>query len=148
MLMILFAIAMGLIVFLISILLVYSPGKPTLFLDEGGKPLVGSISEKIHVNINGMEQGMIIKSKNETHPVLLYLHGGLPDYFLTRKYPTGLEDYFTVVWWERRGSGLSYSADIPPETMTTEQFISDTLAVTNYLRHRFDKDKIYLMGHS
>jgi putative lipase involved disintegration of autophagic bodies len=32
--------------------------------------------------------------------------------------------------------------------MTAEQFISDTLEVTHYLRHRFGKDKIYLMGHS
>jgi pimeloyl-ACP methyl ester carboxylesterase len=32
--------------------------------------------------------------------------------------------------------------------MTVEQLISDTLAVTNYLRHRFGQEKIYLMGHS
>jgi pimeloyl-ACP methyl ester carboxylesterase len=72
----------------------------------------------------------------------------MPDYFLTQKYPTGLEDYFTVVWWEQRGSGISYSDSIPPETMNLEQMISDTLAMTNYLRDRFHQDKIYLMGHS
>jgi pimeloyl-ACP methyl ester carboxylesterase len=124
------------------------PGKPQPFVDENGDLLAGSISEKVFVNINGVEQGMFIKSKDVTHPVLLYLHGGMPDYFLTQKYPTGLEDYFTVVWWEQRGSGISYSADIPPETMTLKQMISDTLEVTNYLRHRFGKEKIYLMGHS
>jgi len=32
--------------------------------------------------------------------------------------------------------------------MTLEQMISDTLEVTNYLRHRFGREKIYLMGHS
>jgi pimeloyl-ACP methyl ester carboxylesterase len=32
--------------------------------------------------------------------------------------------------------------------MTVEQMISDTLEVTNYLRHRFGKEKIYLMAHS
>jgi pimeloyl-ACP methyl ester carboxylesterase len=32
--------------------------------------------------------------------------------------------------------------------MTAEQFITDTLEVTNYLRKRFGQDKIYLMGHS
>jgi len=53
-----------------------------------------------------------------------------------------------VVWWEQRGSGISYSANIPPETMTLGQMISDTLEVTNYLRHRFGQEKIYLMGHS
>jgi len=111
---------------------------------------VGSISEKTHVTINGVEQGMFIKSKNEENPVLLFLHGGpgMPEYFLTGSYPTGLEELFTVVWWEQRGSGLSYSADIPPETMTVEQLVSDTLEVTNYLRSRFHKEKIYLMAHS
>ena len=91
---------------------------------------------------------MFIKSKNAGNPVLLYLHGGMPDYFLTQKYPTGLEDDFTVVWWEQRGSGLSYYPDISPESVTVEQLISDTLEVTNYLHHRFGKEKIYLMGHS
>jgi pimeloyl-ACP methyl ester carboxylesterase len=91
---------------------------------------------------------MFIESKDATHPVLLYLHGGMPDYFLTARYPTGLEDYFTVVWWEQRGSGLSYRPDLPRESITTEQLISDTLAVTNYLRQRFHQNKIYLLGHS
>ncbi|OQA49321.1 MAG: putative aminoacrylate hydrolase RutD [Bacteroidetes bacterium ADurb.Bin302] len=139
-----------LVIFLIlfGVLLVYSPGRVNPYLDKSGKILEGSISQKIHVSINGIEQGMFIKGKDLNNPVLLYLHGGMPDYFLTRKYPTGLEDYFTVVWWEQRGSGLSFSAKIPPETMTLEQMISDTKEVTNYLRNLFGKDKIYLMGHS
>jgi pimeloyl-ACP methyl ester carboxylesterase len=133
---------------LVGVLQACSPGKPEPFLDENGKPLAGSISEKVFVNINGVEQGMFIMSKDATHPVLLYLHGGMPEYFLSQQYPTGLEDYFTVVWWEQRGSGLSYNSDIPPEAMTVEQMISDTLALTNYLRNRFGQEKIYLMGHS
>jgi pimeloyl-ACP methyl ester carboxylesterase len=136
------------ILILSGVLLVYSPGKAKPFLDESGKFLAGSISEKLFVDINGVRQGMFIKSKNAANPVLLYLHGGMPDYFLTEKYPTGLENYFTMVWWEQRGSGLSYSKAIPPETMTPEQMISDTKEITNYLRKRFGKEKIYLMGHS
>jgi len=142
------SILLACMLILVGVLQLWSPGKPEPFLDENGRPLADSISEKVFVNINGVEQGMFIKSKDATHPVLLYLHGGMPDYFLTQKYPTGLEDYFTVVWWEQRGSGISYSANIPPETMTLEQMISDTLEVTNYLRHRFGQEKIYLMGHS
>ena len=138
------------ILIFVGVPLAYSPGKPEPFLDENGKPLVGSISEKVFVNINGVEQGMFIKSKNINSPVLLFVHGGpgMPEYWLTQRYPTGLENHFTVVWWEQRGAGLSYSTDIPPETMTADQFISDTLEVTNYLRERFGKEKIYLMGHS
>ena len=91
---------------------------------------------------------MFIKSKDSGNPVLLYLHGGMPDYFLTQDYPTGLDEDFTVVWWEQRGSGLSYSSDIPPASVNPDQLISDTLSVTNYLRSRFGQQKIYLMGHS
>ncbi len=145
---IILCILSGCILILASTLLLYSPGKPKPFLDENGKTMTGSISEKVFVNIGGIRQGMFIRSKKDTNPVLLYLHGGLPEYFLTLKYPTGLEDYFTVVWWEQRGSGLSYSTGIPPETMTPEQMISDTKEVTNYLRKRFKQEKIYLMGHS
>jgi len=133
---------------LLGLLLLWSPGRPTPFLDDSGRPLPGSISEKIHVNINGVEQGMFIKGKDVTNPVLLYLHGGMPDYFLTQDYPTGLDEYFTTVWWEQRGSGLSFSPDIAPETVNPDQLVSDTLSVTNYLRGRFGQDKIYLMGHS
>jgi hypothetical protein len=32
----------------------------------------------------------------------------MPDYFLLEQYRTGLEDVFTVVWWDQRGTGLSY----------------------------------------
>ncbi len=133
---------------LAGVLLLWSPGRAVPFVDANGKVLPGSISEKIHVNINGVEQGMFIKGKDSSNPVLLYLHGGMPDYFLTQDYPTGLDDYFTVVWWEQRGSGLSYSPDVPPESVNPDQLVSDTLSVTNYLRDRFGQQKIYLMGHS
>jgi pimeloyl-ACP methyl ester carboxylesterase len=140
--------AVGLI--LLGLLLAWSPGKPRPFLDENGQPLAGSLSEKIRVEINGVEQGMFIKSKDSRNPVLLFVHGGpgMPAYWLTQRYPTHLEDHFTVVWWEQRGAGLSYAPDIPPETMTVEQFVTDTVEVSRYLLQRFDREKIYLMGHS
>jgi pimeloyl-ACP methyl ester carboxylesterase len=107
-------------------------------------------TEKLRVPINGLDQGMFLWRKEPVQPVLLYLHGGpgMPTYFLNRKYPTGLGEDFSVAWWEQRGAGLSYHADIPSETMTVEQFVADTLAVTNWLRMRFGQEKIYLMGHS
>ena len=143
------AIILACLCAVVGVLVVWSyPGKPMPYRDEAGNPRSGSIAEKVRVDINGVSQGMFIKSTDVTHPVLLYLHGGLPDYFLDHQYPSGLDEQFTVVWWDQRGAGLSYSPDIPPATMTVEQFIADTVAVTNYLRDRFGKEKIYLMGHS
>lgn len=136
------------VLILLGVLLVLSPGTPKPFLDDGGQPLAGSISEKIQVNINGVEQGMFIQGRNVGNPLLLYLHGGLPDHFLTDRYPTGLEDIFTIIWWEQRGSGLSYHPEMAPESLNPEQLVSDTVVLTNYLRARFGQNKIYLMGRS
>jgi pimeloyl-ACP methyl ester carboxylesterase len=140
------AIILGLVI----VLLFCSSGKIRPVLDASGNSIPNSISEKTFVTINGVEQGMFIRSADSAHPVLLFLHGGpgMPTYALEQKYPTGLEQDFTVVWWEQRGAGLSYSSDIPPETMTVQQIVDDTVAVSDYLRQRFGKEKIYLMGHS
>lgn len=143
-----FILVLACLIISTGILLVLSPGKIEPFVDDAGNIPPQSLSEKTFVTINDVKQGMFIQSKDVSHPVLLYLHGGMPDFFLTKKYPTGLEELFTIVWWEQRGSGMSYSPDIPLESMTMDQLILDTLALTNYLRDRFKKDKIYIMGHS
>jgi pimeloyl-ACP methyl ester carboxylesterase len=125
---------------------IMSPGKKEPLTDASGNVIAGSLSEKIYVEINGVKQGMFIESLDEANPVLLYLHGGMPDYFLSRKYPAGLETVFTVVWWEQRGSGMSFGSS--GESQSLEQMVLDVIVVTNYLRARFGKSKIYLMGHS
>jgi pimeloyl-ACP methyl ester carboxylesterase len=131
-------------------LVALSPGAPAKVTGADGVPLEGSLSEKVFVDINGLRQGMFIRSADPGNPVLLFLHGGpgMPTFFLNTTYPTGLEQDFTVVSWEQRGAGLSFDSAIPPETMTVEQLIADTIAVTDYLRGRFGQDKIYLLGHS
>ena len=114
---ILISILLAGIMLLTVVLLAWSyPGKPKPLLDGNGILLPDSLSEKVFININGVEQGMFIKSKDTSNPVLLYLHGGMPDYFLTERYPTGLVDNFTMVWWEQRGAGLSYDPRLPPVT--------------------------------
>lgn len=138
----------GVMLLVLGVLLVLSPGTLEPFVDSEGRHVKDSIAEKSHVRINGVDQGLVIKGRDADNPVLLYLHGGMPDYFLTQDYPTGMEEYFTVVWWDQRGSGLSYHSGIPTETMTPEQIVDDTIALSEHLCERFGQDKIYLMGHS
>jgi pimeloyl-ACP methyl ester carboxylesterase len=147
---IMLSILLACLLILIGIFPAISSGKVQPFLDKNGKPIPESISEKIRVTINGVEQGMFIKGKDKTKPVLLFLHGGpgMPEYAISREYPIVLENYFTVCWWEQRGAGLSYNTNIPPKTLTFDQLIADVLEVTNYLRKRFNQEKIYLMAHS
>jgi pimeloyl-ACP methyl ester carboxylesterase len=137
-----------LLIGLILALFILSPGNPKQFLDKNGNKLKNSISEKIFLDINGSKQGMFIKSKNFNNPVILYLHGGMPDYFLTEKYPTHLEENFTMVWWEQRNCGTSHNQSSIKSNTTLEQLVDDTIVLTKYLLERFGKEKIYLMGHS
>jgi pimeloyl-ACP methyl ester carboxylesterase len=140
----------GLLISLLVYLAIVSPGKPNAFKDKNGEILKGSISEKIFVQIGGVKQGMFIRSKNIDNPVLLFLHGGpgFPNYFLIEKFNPGLEDFFTVCYWEQRGGGLSYTPEVTMESVNLGQLASDAIEVTNYLRERFDKEKIYIFAWS
>ena len=149
MLLLLSVITLCLIAFLTT-LFILSPGKIKPFVDQNGRLLAGSISEKIFIKIGGVEQGMFIRGKDIKNPVLLFVHGGpsFPEYFLVDKYPVGLEDHFTVCYWEQRGGGISFTPRVTLESMTLEQLASDAIEVTNYLCKRFNKEKIYIMAHS
>jgi pimeloyl-ACP methyl ester carboxylesterase len=109
-----------------------------------------SLDEMIKVKINNFDMNMLIRSDNTSNPVLLYLHGGPGDSLIPfANYVTNeLKKYCTVVYWDQRGAGLSYSTDIDPKTITIKQFVSDTKEVTRYLKNRFNKEKIFLLGHS
>ena len=138
------------IVLLLFIFIPPSFGTIKPYKDSEGNVLLGSIAEKVYVEINGSKQGMIIKGEDLNKPVLLLVHGGpgLSDYFLSTLYETGLEKEFVVCYWEQRGTGLSYHKDLDYKNINKEQFVLDTIEVTEYLRERFNQEKIYLIGHS
>ena len=140
----------GGLLMIVIILLIISPGKPKPILNDKGERIEGSISEKTFIMVNGVRQGMFIRGNNKNNPVLLYVHGGpaFPNYFLIDKYKPGLEDLFTVCYWEQRGGGLSYSKEVTLESMNLEQLASDAIEVTKYLCKRFGKDRVYMMAHS
>jgi pimeloyl-ACP methyl ester carboxylesterase len=109
-----------------------------------------SIFELQKVILGGVEQWILIRGNDAGNPVLLFLHGGpgSPEMPLNHEYGELLEERFVLVHWDQRGAGKSHGDCVPTETMNVEQFISDACALTHYLRHRFDQEKIYLMGHS
>lgn len=140
-------------IFLVIVVLIVIPpsmGKVPPIRDEEGNIVEGSVSEKLFLDMNDTTLGMFLVGKDITKPVLLFLGGGpgIPEYFLEREYPTGIENEFVVCYLEYRGTSLSYRPDMDAASMTTQQYIEDVVAVTKYLSDRFGQDKIYLMGHS
>jgi len=65
------SITLGVIIIILGVLLAISPGKPRTFINENGRMLLDSISEKTHVDINDAKQGMFIKGIDIGNPVLL-----------------------------------------------------------------------------
>jgi len=102
------------------------------------------------VEIGGVKQTMLIRSEDIKNPILLYLHSGpgTTEMSAFRSYHAELEKYFTVVVWEQRGTGKSYSNLLSPDMMTIDQMVSDAGEVIKYLQNRFDKQKLFIAGHS
>jgi pimeloyl-ACP methyl ester carboxylesterase len=114
-----------------------------------GQVVPGSIATLEKVQLGDSEQWVSIRGRDVNNPVLLFLAGGPGGSQLTtaRHALTGLEDHFVVVNWEQPGAGKSFNA-VDRSTLTPERYISDGHELTLYLRQRFDKEKIYVLGES
>ena len=139
-----------LIATLLTTLWVKSPGVTKQFADSEGKPMEGSISEIEKIALGGQEQYIIIRGTDTSKPIMLFLHGGpgSPEVAFIKHYNPDLENIYVMVYWEQRGAGKSYSKSIPAESMNLDQMISDTRELSQYLANRFNREKIFLMGHS
>lgn len=105
------------------------------------------------IRIGGIDQAVSIRGRDRRNPILLVLHGGpgFPEAPLAWWNTRDLEEYFTVVHWDQRGSGRTYLINDPKTvapSMRPERFIADTEELTQWLRREFGKDKIFLLGHS
>ncbi len=118
-------------------------------LDERGNPVQGSIAELRQVELNGRKEWISIRGHSQDNPVLLFLAGGPggTQMAAVRHDLAKLERHFVVVNWDQPGSGKSYYADAIAN-ITTETYVQDGYALTNYLRERFGEDKIVLVGES
>lgn len=140
------------VIFVLAVLILgmKSPGVSEPITDSDGNPLEGSISVIEKVTLGGQAQYLVIRGVDKNRPIMLFLHGGpgSPEAAFIRHYNPDIENDYVMVYWEQRGAGKSYSKDIPPGSMNLQQMISDTRELTEYLTHRFSREKIFLMGHS
>ncbi|MDM5296717.1 alpha/beta hydrolase [Bacillus pumilus] len=103
-------------------------------------------------SIGGIHQWIMLKESQikETKPVLLFLHGGPGSAHLSYmdSFHGELDEHFNVIHWDQRGAGLSYQKDIPAESMTIQQFVDDTIELTEKLLSYVGHLKLYIAGYS
>lgn len=118
-------------------------------LGADAQPVPGSIASLELVELNGSEQWITLRGESVDNPVLLFLAGGPGGSQLaaTRVHLQPLEKHFVVVNWDQPGATKSFHAR-PINDLTPETYITDGLALTNYLRERFDQERIYVVGES
>lgn len=112
----------------------------------------GGIDDHEAVRIGGIKQWISVRGNDPANPILLFLHGGPGSPMMGESwtFQRPWEDYFTVVQWDQRGAGKTFSlaGRKPDRSMTIAEMVSDAEDLIEYLRRKYGKKKIFLLGHS
>ncbi|MBD3273475.1 alpha/beta fold hydrolase [Candidatus Dependentiae bacterium] len=149
-------ISIGLVIFIILssvVALILLAKKNPLthpFVESHGKIIKESIAEQLFLPLGGTKQWISLRGINKNNPILIFLHGGpgISLHALFRYFHHDLENHFLIVGWDQRGTGKSYNSSIPPSSMNIDTFISDLKQLVDYLKKRFNKNKVYILGES
>ena len=111
------------------------------------------IQETYKARIGGIEQWISVRGQDRGNPVILFVHGGPASPLIPTmwEFQRPLEDYFTVVNYDQRGAGKTFLANDPGEvagTLQIDRYVDDAIEIAEYVRKRYHKDKLILVGHS
>lgn len=150
-----FAVAAALLVLAAAAFMVWRAAVRKKLLTGHSITGADGIDEELILEIGGIKQFFYIRGQRRENPVILFLHGGpggamIP---MLHTYQYDWEAAYTVVNWDQRGAGKTYflnqSGDRHDESeITAELLLSDIHEIVRYLRGRFQKEKLILMGHS
>ena len=106
--------------------------------------------ELIPVQVNGDDQWIHVQGAATGKPIILFLHGG-PGFSQMPFSPilhARLSRDFTVVNWDQRASGKSYSSRQDYTALKLETYVEDATAVTERILEDGRQDRLCLIGHS
>lgn len=104
-----------------------------------------------YIEINKIKQYLLHSGKDKNNELMLFLHGGpgsvesIFAYMMQKKW----EEFYTVVHWDQRGSGKTLSKNKNKKDYPNMDILmDDLLKIVNYLRKKYNKDKIVILGYS
>lgn len=104
---------------------------------------------KEYISINGINQFLFHLGTSYDNPVMLFLHGGpgSAESLFTRAFQEKWEEIYTVVHWDQRGTGKTLTKN-PDKLPTIDLMLKDLFEVIQYLKKKYNKQKIVILGHS
>jgi pimeloyl-ACP methyl ester carboxylesterase len=104
------------------------------------------------IQVNDSFQWVLVRGKNTDAPLLIHVQAGpgLPMISEANKMEKllHLENHFLVAYWDQRGCGLSYSKNIPAESISLAQMADDLIACTKLLLKKYNKSTAVIAGYS
>lgn len=109
-----------------------------------------AIDTRESILLGGVEQSIRIRGTDPGNPLLLFIHGGpgVCDRHWVLKDQSSLADVATMVCWDQRGAGKSYSKKLDDSQMTVSRLVEDAAELCEKLCLRFGQEKLYIVGHS
>jgi pimeloyl-ACP methyl ester carboxylesterase len=136
--------------------------KSNVFTEDQARAIIANLQKVVtphgvdlqaQIPVGGAKQWITVRGRDLGNPILLFIHGGpaAPEMPTSWTFQNPWEDYFTVVQWDQRGSGKTYLANDPKKigpTLSPDRMEKDTEELVQYLRAKYHKDKIFVLGHS
>lgn len=104
-----------------------------------------------YIPINGISQYLFHSGTSYHNPVMLFLHGGpgAVESLFAYSFQENWEDIYTIVHWDQRGAGKTLTENPDSDSFPNiELLLDDLFQVIHYLKKKYKKEKIILLGHS
>jgi pimeloyl-ACP methyl ester carboxylesterase len=108
------------------------------------------IDTAAEISVGGIRQYVTIESKDRALPLLLFLHGGPGGSVMNyaHKFTNKLRDHFVVIQWDQRQTGKTKEMNVSQVPLSLEVFQNDTHEIIVALLKKFNRKKLYIVGHS
>ena len=130
----------------------YEPARQIIG-DLGRIVAPNGVQESYATRVGGIDQWLNVRGQDRDNPMVLLVHGG-PASPITPsqwQFQRPLEEYFTIVNYDQRGAGKTYSTVAPDriaDSLRIQRYVDDAIEIAEYLRKRYGKRKLILIGHS
>ena len=108
------------------------------------------ISEIVTCSLGGYDQKILVESKRNKNPVVIFIHGGpgspLPFSVGSRGLFPEFTDRFTMVAWDQFGCGINHFPI--DDSFTTDTFTDMTIDLIKFIKKKYPENQINLFGVS